>query len=359
MSIASAATVTCGMDITTDVTLTEDLTCPGDGLVVAAEDVTIDLNGYSIIGSSSGTGLEVIGFAATVTDGAITGFNRAIEVSDVGHVTTNRMTLTNNSTGIELDAGGKATVTKSSLRHNGSAISALLTGGIHVSGSDISHNNGGIFFINNGNSLIEKSTLTHNRYAVGSSQAGGVTVTSSTLSNNDVAIDVFQGGSWTISHNKIKDNGIGVLIDDFDNHRTVVSSNQISGNGVGVQFGNEDFGTWSGQDCEVTKNTFRSNRAAGLLINIDIGLADNFKVRANTFIDNGHYPNGIASVYGTIVDDGIHIVGAPTIVDDITLTSNKANKNADYGIEADGVVDGGKNKAHNNGNPDQCLGLNC
>ena len=45
---ASAAQPQCGEVVTTDVTLEADLlACPGDGLVVAAPDVTIDLNSFA------------------------------------------------------------------------------------------------------------------------------------------------------------------------------------------------------------------------------------------------------------------------------------------------------------------------
>jgi hypothetical protein len=42
------------------------------------------------------------------------------------------------------------------------------------------------------------------------------------------------------------------------------------------------------------------------------------------------------------------------------LTSNTANDNVDFGIEAvPGVIDGGGNRAFGNGNPLQCLNVVC
>src|SRR4051812_35764056 len=44
----------CGDTVTTSVTLTRDLTnCPGDGLVVGASGITIDLAGHKITGTTS------------------------------------------------------------------------------------------------------------------------------------------------------------------------------------------------------------------------------------------------------------------------------------------------------------------
>ncbi len=43
-----------------------------------------------------------------------------------------------------------------------------------------------------------------------------------------------------------------------------------------------------------------------------------------------------------------------------TIARNKANNNADLGIEAvPGVTDGGGNKASGNGNPAQCVNVQC
>jgi hypothetical protein len=54
-------------------------------------------------------------------------------------------------------------------------------------------------------------------------------------------------------------------------------------------------------------------------------------------------------------DDGIDVDSATT-----TLIGNHAIRNGDLGIEAVfGVIDGGGNKAHGNGNPMQCANIFC
>ena len=48
----SSGVASCGEIVNEDVTLTSDLECgPGDGLIVGADDITINLNGYSITSS--------------------------------------------------------------------------------------------------------------------------------------------------------------------------------------------------------------------------------------------------------------------------------------------------------------------
>src|SRR3954447_25314999 len=49
---AQATRVTCGQTITHDTTLTADLTnCPGDGLVIGADNITLNLNRHTIDGT--------------------------------------------------------------------------------------------------------------------------------------------------------------------------------------------------------------------------------------------------------------------------------------------------------------------
>jgi hypothetical protein len=48
---AAASHVACGDTLTVDTRLDSDLACPGDGLVIAADGVTLDLGGHTITGS--------------------------------------------------------------------------------------------------------------------------------------------------------------------------------------------------------------------------------------------------------------------------------------------------------------------
>jgi len=64
----------CGATILADLKLDEDLSCAGDGLIVAADGITINLNGHAIAGSGSGIGVtlrarrDVVVHGGTITD---------------------------------------------------------------------------------------------------------------------------------------------------------------------------------------------------------------------------------------------------------------------------------------------------
>jgi hypothetical protein len=79
-SVAQGA-VACGQVITEDTTLTTDLVaCTGDGLIIGAPNVTLDLNGHSIRGAGVGTGVLMSDIAdhATIKNGEVSGFDNGI-----------------------------------------------------------------------------------------------------------------------------------------------------------------------------------------------------------------------------------------------------------------------------------------
>src|SRR5215217_4883306 len=103
---AAASHVDCGDVITQDTTLDSDLACPGDGLVVSADGVTLDLGGHTITGSGALLGAGVtIRADLTLTDvtirrGTIRGFDSAVLVENGAGVVVRHLSVTNNVTGI-------------------------------------------------------------------------------------------------------------------------------------------------------------------------------------------------------------------------------------------------------------------
>lgn len=48
--VVHASHVECGEVITTDTVLDSDLTCPAEGIVIGADNITLDLNGHTLTG---------------------------------------------------------------------------------------------------------------------------------------------------------------------------------------------------------------------------------------------------------------------------------------------------------------------
>jgi parallel beta-helix repeat protein len=95
-SAAPAQSLACAQVITEDTTLHADLgPCPGDGLVIGARNVTLDLNGHAIVGDATGedAGVRDEGHNRVVVEnGEIHGFFTAVKLdaadgSRVSHMT--------------------------------------------------------------------------------------------------------------------------------------------------------------------------------------------------------------------------------------------------------------------------------
>lgn len=84
--------------------LAGNLTVPvgGDGIAIAADGVTVDLNGFSIIGSSSRYGIHGVTDhrRITVRNGHVTGFGLAVDLLLTTHGVVEDMTADSDSTAI-------------------------------------------------------------------------------------------------------------------------------------------------------------------------------------------------------------------------------------------------------------------
>lgn len=76
------AAVTCGQVLSESTLLTEDLTdCTGDGIVIGASRIIVDLGGHTIDGTGLGTGVVNDGFdTVTVTNGTVQDFDTGVQV---------------------------------------------------------------------------------------------------------------------------------------------------------------------------------------------------------------------------------------------------------------------------------------
>jgi parallel beta-helix repeat protein len=82
-SAVEADGVECGDVITSSTVLERDLTCPGDGLLIRADNITLDLGGHTVTGSlRAGTvGIDNPGYDnVTITNGFVDEFQSGVVV---------------------------------------------------------------------------------------------------------------------------------------------------------------------------------------------------------------------------------------------------------------------------------------
>jgi hypothetical protein len=212
-------TVTCGQTLTRSVKLTNDLSdCPGQGLVVGADGITIDLNGHTLDGAGNdGTcafptvarnGIANPGHdRVTVENGTVQQFSTGISAgSDTNGMSDSRvhhMTLRDNPWGGVSIAGGAGTAATADNRidHN------LASNAPCSAGFELNTGQGNRF---DGN-RVEHSFL-------GIEICCGGTTDSNVVQGNaindigDVGIRVFASGAGRVAANTITDDEVGIQI---------------------------------------------------------------------------------------------------------------------------------------------------
>lgn len=104
---SAQAEVSCGDEITQDTTLTQDLgPCPGNGLIITADNVTLDLNGHTITGPH--------GSAVQEQPGEAVGIN----LRQVSGVTVSNGEVHNFDAGVAMGGSSGNTVQGMNVHHN-------------------------------------------------------------------------------------------------------------------------------------------------------------------------------------------------------------------------------------------------
>ncbi len=360
---AFASHVSCGDTITADTTLDSDLVnCPNNGIVIGADDVTLDLNGHTIDGDGVlgcdefyacdfGVDNTAGHPGLTIEDGTIRGFATAVFVFGASDNRLRRLSASHNILGgVVLIASPGARLARNSISANGlttdqAGLIVFDSSDVRIDGNSVRDNGDiGMFLIGVGDSRVE----------------------SNSLSGNPEAGMILDGGGNEVSGNRVSRNGDGLVVSGDGN--TIVS-NHVSdttgcpdgcGFGISIEGGTGNLiahnSVARAREADIRVADFESEGGPPAIGNV---------VRRNLVLD--------ATVDGVLVeatatdtllkrniaigagDDGIDVDTAET-----TVTANTANHNQDLGIEAvSGVIDGGGNKASGNGNPVQCTNVFC
>jgi sugar lactone lactonase YvrE len=205
--VATRKTADCGMTIVKNVTLSYDIgPCPGDGLVIGADGVKLDLNGHTIIGDSGRSGTDV-GVRlrgrnrVKVTGGTITGFDAGVAIIGGSGNTASRLTLANN-------------------RGNPDAFASIFGDGI-------------VLFFSAGNSIVDNAVLDNGPF-------DGIGLLGAQSDDNLIQGNRVEGTNN--DDNPFGPVGLGIILNPFlggdrprelSLHRNRVIDNRVIGNGNG------------------------------------------------------------------------------------------------------------------------------
>ena len=354
---ADAANVKCGDTITTDTTLHKDLVnCPNDGLLIGADDVTLDLNGHTIDGDGAidkscnpftdfcdfGVGFD--GYDnVTVEHGKVRQFEAGVAGFDARHVRYLDLHASSNTFSDLFLAGALRSLIRNCSGNGttdaeGEGIGLFDSRHLRLLNSTFRRNaHAGIKPIGTKDSVIKGNVVRH---------------------NGDEGLLMEGGRDIRISHNRLGRNGGGITLGPGTHIR--VTRNHVSRGRDGIRI--ED-----GRGNLVAHNVVSRTRHAGILLGIPhplLGGAHN-RIRDNVVRrsrEDGYRvgkKDRHSVLKGNVArrsgDDGFDVDSHSA-----RLNDNGAFRNHDLGIGAvRGVEDGGGNVARHNGDPRQCHNIVC
>lgn len=240
-AVPPATTAACGETVTTNLRLESDLDCPGDGLLVDADGITINLNGHTITGSGAGIGITVRSHSdVTIQGGTVRDFASGIFVATSTGVVIKDNGFTQNREAVFF-AGSSGNVVKSNVAWQNTLRGIM----IRPTGS-------GVISTDN---LVVENILTNNPSGVLIFGQPGNTLVGNTVSGSSVAaIDLVSvGGSGNvIKGNLLTTSAAGIRFGTGWTDNTILG-NTIQANSCGIQ-GTSDGNTIQG-------NTLSGNTA--------------------------------------------------------------------------------------------------
>jgi large repetitive protein len=354
---AALAQVGCGDRITVDTTLNKDLVnCPNNGIIIGADNVTLDLNGHTIDGNGKPDKScdpvkhfcdFGIGFArhhgVVVKDGSIRQFEGGILAFRSKRARLLGLsTRSNHFSGIGTAGSARILVRNCSgngtTAAEGDGIGLFDSRRIRVVNSTFKNNaHVGIKPAPSKNSLIKGNLIAGNGDEGFLMEGGsGFRIIRNRVVGNGAGITLGPGTDNVVRGNRVFRGRDGIRVEK--GHDNLVEGNLVvRARKAGIRLG-IPHPLLGGAHNIVRRNRVRGSRVDGFLV----GKKD----RHSVLKDN------LARGAG---DDGFDVASRTT-----TLTSNRALRNGDLGIEAvRGVTDGGGNVARHNGDPRQCTNVAC
>jgi parallel beta-helix repeat protein/predicted outer membrane repeat protein len=387
------ATMSCGQLVTTSIRLNNNLTdCAGNGLVVGASNITIDLGGRTIDGVNLGVGVLNNGFDnVVITNGFIQEFDFGVQLNPgtSGNVVSGLRMVSNQDGGIQLsnaDQGGVGNTIQGNTVDGSFYGVAMLDGtsGTLVRGNTVLNAPGqGIYLLSSSGNRVEQNSVSFSSGAgVALEGADGNTVIGNQLSDNSeggVAVggDLLPSNNNLIEGNTILRGSAGITLLGSSQNRVIGNSVREAAGGIELEFSNNN---------QLIRNDIRASSGGISLIgssgnrledNFVVGNSDGIGLEAlslsNVIVRNvvrnnsgdGIYiadaapaAQGNRIEYNTVSNNsggGIYVNAAAH-----TITGNVVESNDGWGIYAvPGNINGGGNVAAGNAEPAQCFGIVC
>src|SRR5919199_1792514 len=217
---SSDGVVSCGSVITQDTTLTRDLNCPGNGLVIAASGVTVDLNGYTISSSEAGrtaadrmtnfdgnSGILVSNadHVSIVGLGKIVGFSRGIAFVGSSNGMVEDVAIRDNDAGLYMSGSDRNQISRNSIDDNGvAAVFETSNEGIVAFNQIIQNKDNGLLFQGSDRNVVAGNNIYDNGangVKFDAQSSGNMVDYNNILGHDDFDINNADGLSPDVNHN--------------------------------------------------------------------------------------------------------------------------------------------------------------
>jgi parallel beta-helix repeat protein len=174
---AGGPMVSCGEVITEDATLQQDLSCPGDGVIIRGSGIEFNMNGHTISSSdeddsvdltmdldgSSGILVSNADDVAIIGMGGVNGYDTGVKVTGSSGVELTDVALTENGVGVFVSGSTEVTINKNSLGGNSFGIVLESSDDNLMSFNQITANEeAGIVLLNSDANMIAVNTVLAN-----------------------------------------------------------------------------------------------------------------------------------------------------------------------------------------------------
>ncbi len=261
----AAAHDICGQTITQTTVLDHDVgPCSNNGIIIGADNITLDLNGFTVRGTGAandGAGILLNGrTGVTVRNGSVTRFDAGVVIRGGSGNTITRVVAHDN-------IGNRAT------SDFGDGIAIFASSGNTVTGNVIRHNGpfSGISLVGDSdNNLLESNNVQDNN------------IESSPTFMDDIGIRVEGPGAGgnSVRNNSVTGSGLdGILVFPFaGNTGNTVQRNAVTGNGFHDKAHRRGNGVVIGSSSNlVENNAVQGNAASGIRVN---GLSNTIRFNA-------------------------------------------------------------------------------
>ena len=213
-AVPLSTSLSCGQVVKQSVKLTANLDCKTDGLIVGADGITIDLNGFTLTGPGDKSSKVGVMFAD----------NDDVTVQGPG-------TIENFQAGALFSGGEENKISKVTFQNN-----------------EI-----GIFETGAKNTAVEYNSMFDNSIGVAAHSSSGTSLNTNIFNNNDLAgVTLVNSAGNQLSTNTIQGSVNGIFLDGQSTKNNVDKNNVMNNRGVDLNNGN-------GLPTNINDNVFADN----------------------------------------------------------------------------------------------------